>query len=144
MNHLLKLKAMGLLMLLFTMGYVHAQTVAPTRGDGLDNPQIATGQYDEYKTNWVQQNPKEYSQLMSGDKVKENQAAGIATWSTPEEKERWINENPREYARLMEAQKDVKAQPRPTMTRAEFNALPAGRQQAIINEPNTLIIDNTK
>jgi hypothetical protein len=146
MKHLLKLKAMGLLILLLTMGYVHAQTVAPTRGQGLDNPQINADEYDEYKTMWVQENPEEYAALSSVRQPKDspNGTHRDAAWTTPEEKQRWIADHPREYAELMEAQKAVKEEVRPTMTRAEFNALPAGRQQAILNETNTLIIDNTK
>jgi hypothetical protein len=143
MKHLLKLKAMGLLILLLTMGYVHAQTVAPARGEGLDNPQITADEYDAYKIKWVQENPEEYALLVSmRQKDNQNGSHRMAAWTSPEEKEKWIAEHPREYAEFMEAQKAVRTEVRPTMTRAEFDALPVGRQQAILNETNTLIIDN--
>lgn len=145
MKHLLKLKAMGLLVFLLTLSCVQAQTVAPTRGDGLDNPQIQPAEYDAYKVMWVQENPGEYDLLLKNSTAKDdpNGSHRTAAWSSPEEKERWISEHPREYAELMEAQKAIgKAEVSPTMTRTEFNALPVGRQQAILNETNTRIIDN--
>lgn len=147
MKQFLKL-TMGLLALLLTIGCVQAQTIVPNsslRGDGLANPNINADEYDAYKAQWVQENPVEYNQLLQGERIKgtDNGSHRVAVWGTPENKEQWIATHPREYAEYMESLKTT--QVRPTMTRAEFDALPEGRKAAIVNETNTLIIDdNTK
>jgi hypothetical protein len=148
MKQLFKM-TMALLALLLTIGGLQAQSVitnGQSRGDGLANPEINSDTYDAYKVQWVQENPDEYNQLLQGTRVKsDNGSHREAIWGAPENKAQWAAEHPREYAEYMESLKKTETAPAPTMTRSEFNALPQGRQQAILNETNTRIIDdNTK
>lgn len=137
MKQLLKLKAMGLLVMLLSIGFVKAQSVAPVespRQVELANPSVDAAGYDAHKAQFVAEHPDQYNQLVG------NQAKVQATpspWGSAENKDRWVAEHPREYAEMLQSATDNRIR----ISRAEFDALPAAKQQAMKNDSKFLVID---
>jgi hypothetical protein len=137
MKQLLKMMAMGLLLGLLSMSYVQAQSLTPAepiRNGSLGDPSVEAAGYDAHKAQFVAENPEQYNEMI-GTQVKDN--TKVQPWGAEENKERWAAEHPREYAELQQAAADNRTR----VSRADFNALPVAKQQAMQNDPKFLIID---
>lgn len=133
MKQLLKIKVMGLLLMLLTLGYVQAQSIAPAepvRQGGLADPSVETAGYDAYKAQWVAEHPEEYQALdQQGTKP-------ALPWSTPEDKERWAAEHPAEYQKLVGQQP---TDTRVRMSKQEFNNLDEAHQRRVRMDSNVVV-----
>ncbi|HEX2898273.1 MAG TPA: hypothetical protein VHS96_00995 [Bacteroidia bacterium] len=139
MKQLLKLKAMGLLIMLLAIGYVKAQSLTPQepiRQGGLADPSVDAAGYDAHKAQFVAEHPEQYNQMIGNQTIKEVTPQGYP-WGAPENKESWIAAHPREFAEYTQKLTDNRVR----MTRAEFNAFPAAKQEAILKDANYIIID---
>ena len=137
MKQLLKMMAMGLLFGLISVSYADAQSLAPAgpiRSGSLADPSIDAAGYDAHKAQFVAENPEQYN-AMIGNQDKAN--ASVYPWGSDENKERWAAEHPAEYAALQQAAVDNRTR----VSRADFNALPAAKQQVMQNDPKFIIID---
>jgi hypothetical protein len=139
MKQVLNLKAMGLLFMLLTIGLVKAQSLTPVeparQGDQAVPHWDAAG-YDAQKTQWVNENPDLYNQMLNGKETVQPQV-NTAPWGAPENKAAWVAAHPQEYAAMAQKVEDT----RQRITRAQFNAYPADKQAAILNDPNFVIIE---
>jgi hypothetical protein len=137
MKQLLKLKAVGLLVMLVSIGFVKAQSltpVEPVRQGELADPSLDAAGYDAHKAQFVAEHPEQYNQLV-GNQTKDQVTP--TPWGNPDDKDRWVAEHPREYAEMMQPAADNRTR----ISRAEFDALPAVKQQAIKNDSKFLIVD---
>ncbi len=138
MNQLLKMLAMGMLLGLLSISYANAQSLTPAepiRSGSLADPSVEAAGYDAHKAQFVAENPQLYNEMVGNQQVKTLPASN--PWGSDENKERWVAEHPREYAALQQSAVDNRTR----VTRAEFNALPVDKQQAMQNDANFIIID---
>lgn len=137
MKQLLKLLAMGMLLGLLSVSYVQAQSLTPAepiRSGSLADPSVEAAGYDAHKAQFVAEHPEQYNEMI-GNQVKELPKGN--PWGSDDNKERWAAEHPREFAELQQTAVDNRTR----VSRAEFNALPVAKQQAMQNDPKFLIID---
>ncbi len=146
-------KAIGILAILMAVGFLRAQQVTPH--------QIPVGD-DKAKVEWVRSNPDAYQALggqVSGTTVaapaqmtEAEKTAWLASHPQPQtgnvssidqptvmpwgshDKAAWIAAHPREWAAM-------NTDTRIRVSRADFNALPANKRQAMQNDPNYVIVD---
>lgn len=132
MKQLMKIKVMGLLLMLLTLGCVHAQSIAPAepiRQGGLADPNVDAAGYDAHKAQWVAEHPDEY-QAMQQQGTK-----NTLPWNTPEEKERWAAEHPAEYQKMVGQPADTRTH----MTKDQFNNLDAEHQRRVRMDSNIVV-----
>jgi hypothetical protein len=130
-------KAMGLLALLLSIGYVQAQSLTPAEPIRPNSGNVDAANYDAVKAQFVAEHPEQYGQMNGAPAkvVTENQNS--LPWGSPENKTQWISTHPTEYAEMNKTGEDFRTR----ITRAQFDAYPAEKQQAVLNDQNILIID---
>lgn len=79
------------------------------------------------KKAWINANPAEYARQTN---------ATVYPWGTESNKSAWVAAHPAEYETFVKGKTFV--------TRAEFEALPAGKQQAMLADPNYVVAPITK
>ncbi|MFN8396764.1 MAG: hypothetical protein U0176_19215 [Bacteroidia bacterium] len=128
----MKIKVMGLLLVLLTLGYVQAQSIAPAepvRQGGLADPSVDAAGYDAHKAQWVAEHPDEYNKMV------EQGTKSTLPWNTPEEKEKWAAEHPAEYKKMTEQGADNRTR----MTREQFNSLSPAYQERVRLDANIVV-----
>lgn len=132
MKQLVKIKVMGLLLMLLTLGYAQAQSIAPAepvRQGGLSDPGVDAAGYDAHKAQWVAEHPEEYNAMQ------QQGTKSTLPWSTPEEKERWAAEHPAEYEKMAGQPADTRTR----MTKEQFNSLSPAYQERVRLDANIVV-----
>lgn len=132
MKQLVKIKVMGLLLMLLTLGYVQAQSIAPAepvRQGGLADPSVDAAGYDAHKAQWVAEHPQEYNEMV------QQGTKSTLPWNSPEEKEKWVAEHPGEYKNMTQQATDTRTR----MTREQFNSLSPAYQERVRLDANIVV-----
>ena len=127
------MKALGLLAMLFAFGWVQGQNTETPAANPQTEWSTNPAGYDAAKSDWVASHPKEY-QVLNGETAKAVEVKNTP-WGEDANKESWIAAHPREFAEMNAKPADTRIR----MTKEEFKAFPAAKQEAIKNDANFII-----
>lgn len=127
---------------MLAFGWASAQSAAPAGYPTVvrpNSPNVETVGYEELKQEWINSNSAQYEALINGKLIAVEPASSEMTEA---EKNNWASENPQLQAPAPIAENPTPvslSQQKVKVSQTEFDALPAARQQSVLNDSRFII-----